>query len=313
MGRLGNRNQYEMTVTPGGVRVSRREVPPERTPEQAAAELAERARRHERGFERRKRGEVVEFSTKSRREMRWALNALPWHELGPRLAMVTLTYPRAFPMDGLEVRRHRKLWFQRWARKWGAPARGMWALEFQRRGAPHIHTYVGLPDAAVLVEDDDPRYPRVVWPWALETWASIVNSGEKMHARRGVDVRMTSYGSGVENARRVGEYFWRESGKLIQKDVPAGYTHTGRFWNYFGMEKREVSAPISRAEFVAMRRPMRTMRDKLNGTPAERGVGIGSTMDGLRIYPSDGVGVGVRLKRWAESVVPDVDQPRPAT
>jgi hypothetical protein len=39
------------------------------------------------------------------------------------------------------------LWRKRFQREWGEPARYIWKLEFQRRGAPHIHLWMAPPHA----------------------------------------------------------------------------------------------------------------------------------------------------------------------
>jgi hypothetical protein len=101
-------------------------------------------------------GRVVrDFSERSRNNMRWQLSALDWEALGPRPAMVSLTYPadwRAWAGSGPAVRAHREALKERWRREFGESVRGVWVREFQQRGAPHNHMYVGLPEA---VSDED--------------------------------------------------------------------------------------------------------------------------------------------------------------
>ena len=50
-----------------------------------------------------------------------------------------------FPRSGRVVKEHLWAFKKRWFRRWGAYPVGVWKLEFQRRGAPHFHLYVGRP------------------------------------------------------------------------------------------------------------------------------------------------------------------------
>jgi hypothetical protein len=84
-------------------------------------------------------------------------------------AMVTLTYPddRESVVEGASVKRHMVLWRKRFQREWGEPARYIWKLEFQRRGAPHIHLCMAPPHAAG-------RSGRKFHDWLSQEWADIV-------------------------------------------------------------------------------------------------------------------------------------------
>ena len=175
----------------------------------------------------------------SRLRMRETFAALPWEECGPRFALVTYTYPRVFTSDGREVVRHREAMKERWRKAWGAP-KGAWVLEFQKRGAPHTHTFVGLPDVEPQAFDD----------WVLRCWFEVVGSGDRQHLNRGVDIERSFGGSARSNARRVAEYFWREAGKMEQKEVPPEYTDVGRFWGYWGLKPQKERLAIAVHEYA---------------------------------------------------------------
>ena len=84
--------------------------------------------------------------------------------------MVTLTYPgdwECVAPDGASVKRHMVLWRKRFQREWGEPARYIWKLEFQRRGAPHIHLWMAPPQVPG-------RSGRRFWEWLSQEWAEIV-------------------------------------------------------------------------------------------------------------------------------------------
>jgi len=261
------------------------------------------------------------FTPKARRQMRWVWNALPWDELD-RLVMLTLTYPgkwrRSCP-DALALKRHLRAFRERWRRKWGA-ARGTWVLEFQPRKtravdeqyAPHVHLYVGLPEQAVLERDASDG--RLVWEWARQTWWEIVGSGNGAHRYWGVHVRPCfygRYGGGRQNAKRVGDYLWRESGKLEQKAVPEGFEGM-KWWDVWGMAVVERGEEVGRSEFVKMRRVMRRKRDDVAGVKVRIRDAQGllvprmreRSLDGLSVTNlADGFGFGEKLLRWAQAEV----------
>ena len=243
---------------------------------------------------------VREFSRASRLNMRWTFNALPWGDVPGRLAMVTLTYPREFPMSGPLVKKNMEAFKMRWLRKWGTEIVGAWVLEFQERGAPHIHAYVGLPAGATLEWHEG--WQRDMWTWALDAWDGVVCSGDPVHKRYGVDVRPCFFGGATVNANRVADYFWRESGKYGQKTVPDGFENVGRFWGVWGKKsgfkpvlyEREVTAD----QFIAIRRQVRVLRDKRAGRKVAKPRGL----DGMWVLAVDGLSTAVNLQRWAEGL-----------
>jgi len=239
-----------------------------------------------------------------------------------RLTMVTLTYPadwRAWCPDGATLKRHLRAFRERWRRKWGAP-RGTWVLEFQPRAkrapkqqyAPHFHLYVGLPEGAVLEEDKTDG--RAVWEWARQAWWEIVGSGDRAHRFWGVHVRPCFYGesgSGPVNAKRVGDYLWRESGKLAQKIVPDGFGGM-KWWDVWGMAPIEDEQEIGQGEFVQLRRIVRRKRDEVTGVKVKPRDPDGRlvprsrerSLDGLSVTNlSDGMRLGAQLLEWAEGEV----------
>jgi hypothetical protein len=116
---------------------------------------------------------ITGWSRKSRAAMCRTFAELdysPLVESGRVPAMVTLTYPgdwECVAPDGAGVKRHMVLWRKRFQREWGEPARYIWKLEFQRRGAPHIHLWMAPPQAPG-------RSGRRFWTWLSEEWADVV-------------------------------------------------------------------------------------------------------------------------------------------
>lgn len=201
--------------------------------------------------------------------MRWHFASLPWDMLGPRLVMLSLTYPGdwlSWVPDGKVWEKHRRAFADRWRRKWGAPM-GVWVKEFQKSGRPHLHIYLAVPDA-VAVEDyeglrqrtllrhrleaDHGRFEgrRRVPPiggkyggefamWLRTTWAEIVGTQgvDQRHHARGVDVSVAFWSDeqAVKKDRiEVAKYLAGESSKWVQKTPPEGFLHVGRYWGHWG-------------------------------------------------------------------------------
>ena len=152
-----------------------------------------------------RRGQITEFSDKSRNRLLFcAFNArVEW------LGFLTLTYPSEFPTDGSIVRAHRNKFLIYLRRKYPFICY-LWALEFQARGAPHIHLLV---DQYIDLQ------------WLSETWYHIVGSGDEKHLRAGTQVEFV-------RGREHGASYLAKSyaAKKTQKQVPVEYLNVGRFW-----------------------------------------------------------------------------------
>lgn len=200
--------------------------------------------------------------------MRRTFAALPWDMLLPRLALVTLTLPREwrrYTPDGRVFERQRRLFVDRFEYRWG-PLSGVWVKEFQARGAPHVHMWIGLPDsvgeadyeglrrrsslrrrltdevgqnkARALVGRVGGAYGGEFGDWLRLNWAEVVTGNTNgAHFNRGVDVEpcfWTEDAAGNADLRVLQEYFWRESVKKAQKAPPRDYGPVGRYWAVMG-------------------------------------------------------------------------------
>lgn len=276
-------------------------------------------------------GRVCEtWSVRSRNNMRWTFSALAWEDLGRRPAMVTLTYPgdwENWAGSGTAVRNHVKAFKERWRRRWGEAITGVWIREFQQRGAPHLHMYVGLPEG---VREDDyqllckrtmkrkrleqamPKYQArrqagllrgEMGSWLLAAWSGVVGTVGTSHERFGADVAPMFWGATVRDAEqgrvnwgRIAEYLWRESGKWGQKTAPESFANVGRSWGLWGVKpKFVVHGEVDRGVFVVVRRPLVTVVSKRSGGRAGRPRG----MDGMTLFDIDNE-QALRLLRWAE-------------
>jgi hypothetical protein len=103
----------------------------------------------------------------------------------------------------------------------------------------------------------------------------------------------------------VGDYLWRESGKLAQKERPEGFDGV-KWWDVWGMKRVEHELEVSREVFVEMRRPLARKRDKVTGAKVRRPSGL----DGLAVTNVDGLTLATGLVAWAEREVADDVQQR---
>ena len=124
-----------------------------------------------------------------------------------------LTYHESYPEDGKQVKAHLHAFITYLKRKFGNDTYYLWCLEFQKRGAPHVHFFSSLEPAsetgAILAK----------------MWVDIINGGDMClqfhaHPKNFFAWDMTS-----------GSYLSKEYiSKSVQKDVPENFKNVGRFW-----------------------------------------------------------------------------------
>ena len=167
------------------------------------------------------RAEISEFSWRSRKRLAFVASNTDIMFT----SMLTLTYPRQFPNDGKDVKRNLNAFLVALRRK--IPGVSMlWFLEFQRRGAPHIH--IMLRGARVY---------KAMQHWVSGTWYRIVDSGDARHLAAGTQLARIKKPGGARN------YTVKYCHKMRQKVVPPNYRNVGRFWGH----SRDVR-PVMRCE-----------------------------------------------------------------
>jgi len=214
-------------------------------------------------------GVITGWSRKSRSAMCRAFAELdysPLVESGRVPAMVTLTYPGDWEVvatDGASVKRHMVLWRKRFQREYGEPARYIWKLEFQRRGAPHIHLWMAPPISPG-------RSGRGFAQWLAETWAHIVDHPDPVQIARhrlagtAIDVRN---GLKACDPKRLAIYFTKHSSpnlhgnKEYQHIVPELWQQPGRgpgrFWGVYGLKKAIAVVEVALDTYLTARRIVR--------------------------------------------------------
>jgi hypothetical protein len=217
---------------------------------------------------------VTEWSRKSRSRMTRRLAELdytPLLRMGLRLPMTTLTYPGEWEVvapTGKAVKRHLDQFRKRFERAWGVAFIGIWKLEFQRRGAPHIHLWGPEPEgtAGELRRLTQRRYRPAVGDglayreWLSVVWADIVDHPDPEQKRRhqlagtAVDFRE---GERMRDPRRLAVYFTKHgsfSAKEYQHRVPELWQEPGRgpgrFWGYWGLDPATAGVELDPAAAV---------------------------------------------------------------
>jgi hypothetical protein len=205
------------------------------------------------------------------------LDLSEWTDETGNLAMVTLTLPgnwQAVAPTGRHFKKAIERFRSRWVRA-GLDVRGLWKLEFQRRGAPHWHGLLRVPP---LVSGE------VFEAWVSRVWAECVGADDTIchrcdRALCTCEVPDTEYrrhlaagtavdysGQRFSDPRRIATYFLGHSskhidGKEYQHIVPAAWREDGagpgRFWGYWGLNKGTVEVDLDQREWYAVRRMLR--------------------------------------------------------
>ncbi|CAM3384937.1 Replication initiation protein [Mycobacterium intermedium] len=194
------------------------------------------------------------------------LDYSPLVESGRVPAMVTLTYPgdwEAVAPNGASVKRHMVLWRKRFQREYGEPARYIWKLEFQGRGAPHIHLWMAPPISPG-------RSGRSFAQWLSEAWAQVVDHPDPAHKARhrlagtAIDVRK---GLKACDPKRLAIYFTKHSSPNLNGDkeyqhiVPEPWQRPGhgpgRFWGVYGLKKAIAVVEVAQDAYFTARRIVR--------------------------------------------------------
>lgn len=162
-----------------------------------------------------KRGEITEFSARSRQRLRCKIASVCRNELP---YFLTLTYPAEWTWDAELWKRHLKIFSQRFMRRF--PTAGfIWKLEFQQRGAPHFHPFVwGIPESEGW---------RAIIDFISEAWFQVVGSGDQKHFIAGT--RVEKLRSATAAIRYVSGYASKTDQTLVGKKV-------GRYWGVVGTE-----------------------------------------------------------------------------
>lgn len=223
-----------------------------------------------------KRGEITGFSASSRRRLIKELQSIDRTRSAPVRLFVTLTYPRFFPADSSEWKRHLDKFRKRLHREFDVQF-AYWKLEPQRRGAPHFHLLIFL-DREIPLE------------WLSHAWYECVGSGSRSHLLAGTQVqRMNSWNG-------VAAYTSKYVAKTVNgHDLPE-YWHGIKWWGRWGAPPITLEEQgLSRAEFIQLRRLV-TRYARSKGLRLKRRSGAaGRFLSGMTLFAPQDVGEALTL------------------
>lgn len=205
------------------------------------------------------------WSDPSRRRLLRCLASIDWASKSD-LLFVGLTYPADFPSDGRLVKRHLRILRARMERKFGKLL-VLWKLEFQDRGAPHMHMIVQCPGEVQALR-----------AWFAQAWYEIVGSGDVRHLHAGTSL------SPVRDWRAVPAYISgyiagpKALAKARQNVVPAGFGAVGRWWGVWNCTEKWDVVAVRREEWMRARRVVRRLSG--HGGPCVRSLWVMSREGG---------------------------------
>lgn len=215
------------------------------------------------------RGVITSWSRKSRANMCRKLAEYDYNQMfagGRTPAMITFTYPDDWltvAPSGTAVKRHLRLWAKRFRTEWNETPRYIWKLEFQMRGAPHLHLGMAFP--AGIGKSGLPFRQ-----WCSGAWADVVAHPDPeqraRHLNAGTAVDIIAGVKG-RDPKRLAIYFTKHaapnstSSKEYQHIVPEAWLQPGkgpgRFWGVAGLQRATVKVEIGRADYINARRIVR--------------------------------------------------------
>jgi len=145
-------------------------------------------------------------------------------------SMLTLTYGQNYPIDGRRVKESINKFLVGMRRKFQG-FEYIWFLEFQRRGAPHLHIVTTLSNTSIARR----RVMAKIWLNASSPgayWYSDLKTRELKHTAQtvyGVHCHEKAWEM-IRSPDGASRYVLKYALKKSQKIVPRSYRNVGRFW-----------------------------------------------------------------------------------
>lgn len=184
------------------------------------------------------RAAIVKFSSRSRKKLLKKLFSLP---LYPSI-FITLTYPKFFPAESYEWKRHldnfRRVLFDKFPKAWF-----FWKLEPQKRGAPHYH----------LIGDFGTEFNiHLLRKYIALLWFDVCGTDYPEHLVAGTSVENIK-----DSEKKMQGYVCKYIGKVDYAEYDA-WSHPGRFWGIVGRknlpESLSVAITMDAPEYFVVRR-----------------------------------------------------------
>lgn len=128
----------------------------------------------------------------------------------------------------------------------------VWKLEFQARGAPHLHTLLALPRS---IGDES------IIAWVSRNWFEVVGSADERHLKAGTSIDWSG-SQMLTDAMRMAVYFSRHANagqsKAYQHEIPDLWRgQSFRFWGYSGLRADETPYALNRRQGYEVLRLLR--------------------------------------------------------
>lgn len=196
------------------------------------------------------RQEITEFSRKSQKTLQRRVLNMEAEHVRPQV-MITLTYGADFEdvaATGKDVKNHLKKFqkrMERFLKTKHIKLTWVWWLEFQKRGAPHIHICWWSPKKLSR------RWLDVVREQVARHWVASVNSPNPLIRQQMYAVH--SHKSQVQRLRHQDfRYLTVYMSKKEQKLVPDGFADVGRFWGIYGYKSKPPQIIMYKVPFEAI-------------------------------------------------------------
>lgn len=196
------------------------------------------------------RGKITERSSESRRKLAFTVA----NTETPIIGMIVLTW-RVAPVDGKLVKRQLGDFFDALRREWGKRIEWLWWLEFQQRGAPHIHILTSgsihdeLGERQVTrskrgVTKDRSVYTGEPVEFMAQKWLRIIgeqyNEASQRFTKGGIWERF-------ETPEGAARYCAKDAYKPYQTIIPDAYHDVGAWWH----RSRGFLTPVVESEIIA--------------------------------------------------------------
>lgn len=189
--------------------------------------------------DRQERGEVKTYSRKSRERFAFVSREtlVEFH------SMITLSYGKQFPLDGRAVKKHLNR-FLTWYRRC-VGGEYIWWLEFQSRGAPHVH----IASQKERVRPIDREIMADQWAKAQGLTYGLYYSDIETRIERNLydDVfsvhKFRKQWSNSKKPDGPKRYILKYALKPRQKTVPPRYRNVGRFYGYSREVRKSIPPP----------------------------------------------------------------------
>lgn len=160
------------------------------------------------------RQDIFQFSDASRRRLLHVCRNSGHHIK----SQFCLTYHEAWPHDGKEVKANLNHFITVFKKIFGKDSKYLWVLEFQKRGAPHIHFFSDL--------EPNREYQHILTNiWIL----TVLGLSSDSSTYRFHNHPSNFFAWNMKSGKYLSKEYLEKS---VQKGVPENFQNVGRFWGH---------------------------------------------------------------------------------